>query len=77
MPSGIVPSAVYDRAQVCSVLSIGDTKLRELVKDGALHPLTFTTHWRFLGEDLIRLCRAAAQLPDPDYTVYFSEVGEP
>jgi hypothetical protein len=59
-PVGIVPTAAYTREQVCAALGIGDTKLRELVREGDLHPLIFTTRWRFFGEDLIRMCRDAA-----------------
>jgi len=59
-PQGIVETAVYTREQVCAVLGIGDTKLRDLVKQGALHPLAFTAHWRFFGRGLIRLCEEAA-----------------
>lgn len=55
-PVGIVPTAVYNREQVCAALQIGDTKLRELVADGALRPLAFTTHWRFIGQRLVELC---------------------
>ena len=62
-PQGIAPNAVYTREQVCSVLGIGDTKLRELVHDGRLHPLDFTAHWRFFGAELIRMLRAASHLP--------------
>jgi len=60
-PQGIVPTAVYTREQVCCVLGIGDTKLRELVKKNALHPFAFTATWRFFGEDLLRLCRLASE----------------
>ena len=59
---GIIPTAIYTRDQVCSVLGIGDTKLRELVRQGSLHPLDFTSRWRFFGEELIRLCREASGL---------------
>lgn len=60
MPIPIVATAVYDREQVCSILGIGNTKLRELVTDERLHPLDFTSHWRVFGEDLLRLCRDAS-----------------
>lgn len=63
MPVGIVPTAVYTREQVCSVLGIGDTKLRELVKGGRLFPLDFTAHWRVFGEQIIELCRDASRGP--------------
>ena len=61
-PSGIIPTAVYERSQVCAVLGIGDTKLRELVADGRLKRMTFSGRWRFFGEELIRLCRESSGL---------------
>jgi len=59
-PSAIQPTAVYDLAQACSVLGIGETKIRELVANRRLHPLEYTNRLRFFGEDLIRLCREAS-----------------
>ena len=61
MPVGIVPTAVYTREQVCALLGIGDTKLRELVHGGRLFSLDFTAHWRFLGEQILELCRDASR----------------
>ena len=61
-PSGIIPTAVYDREQACGVLGIGDTKLRELVQAGRLRKLSYNGRWRFFGEELIRLCREASGL---------------
>lgn len=59
-PTAIQPTAVYDLAQACSALGIGETKLREIVADGRLQPLQYTGRWRFFGEDLIALCRKAS-----------------
>lgn len=42
--------------ELWTALQIGDTKLRELVAGGALVPLAFTTHWRFIGQRLVELC---------------------
>ena len=69
-PSGIIPTAVYERSQVCEVLGIGDTKLRELVADGRLKRMTFSGRWRFFGEELIRLCRESSRLPSMPVPVH-------
>lgn len=45
-PSAIQPTAVYDLAQACSVLGIGETKIRELVANRRLHPLEYTNRRR-------------------------------
>lgn len=59
-PTAIQPTAVYDLAQACYALGIGETKIRELVSLDELHPLEYTNRLRFFGEDLIALCRAAS-----------------
>lgn len=58
-PAPVMPLAVYTTEQVCDALGIGESKLKQLVKAGRLRPLDFTSRWRFFGEDLIDLCRAA------------------
>lgn len=60
-PICIAPTAVYDSEQTCSALQIGESKLRELVKDGRLYPLDFTARWRFFGQRLIELCLRASE----------------
>ena len=58
-PMPINATAVYDTEQACAVLQIGESKLKALVKAGRVHPLDFTSRWRFWGEDLVDLCRGA------------------
>jgi len=58
-PAPIMPTAVYTTEQVCAALGIGESKHKQLVKSCRLHPLDFTSRWRFFGEDLIDLCRGA------------------
>lgn len=59
-PQGIIPTAIYDSEQVRAVLQIGEDKLQQLVADGRLVALDFTSRRRFWGEDLLRLCRDAS-----------------
>lgn len=56
-PEGIIPTAVYDSEQVCAVLEIGETKLKQLVRDGRLPRLAYCRSWRFFGEQVIEFCR--------------------
>ena len=54
-------TTVYDPAEVCTLLGIGDDKLRDLVANGRLRRLQYTNRWRFWGAELIRFCEEASR----------------
>jgi len=60
-PQAILPTAVYDAAQVRAVLRIGETKLKELVAGGAITPIAYSRTQLFWGEHLIRFCGRASK----------------
>ncbi len=60
-PQAILPTAVYDAAQVRVLLQIGESKLKELVASGALVPLAYSRTQLFWGEHLIRFCGRASK----------------
>lgn len=66
----ISATTVYEPDEVCSLLGIGDDKLREIVSRGGLRRLGYSNRWRFFGEELIRFCRGATGLPDFDYVAH-------
>ncbi len=58
-PRQIIPHALYDPQEAADALRIGRDKLDSLVAEGRIRPVDYTAKWRFWGEDLIALCRAA------------------
>lgn len=63
-PVGIIATAVYDTEQTCSVLRISESKLKQLIAEGRVHSLDFTTRRHFFGAELIRMLRSASHLPE-------------
>lgn len=57
----ISATTVYEPAEVCALLGIGDDKLRDLVRNRHLRRLSYTERWRFWGAELIRFCEEASR----------------